>query len=291
MIEQYLNRFLDHIKYIKNFSPHTVRAYKNDLESFKECIKNNNLQNAILMYLLKNQKSNMKTYARKISVIRSFLRFLEENNVVFKRIIFEYLKYPHGEKKLPNFLTFQDVQKIINNIDIKNFSGLRDRILFEFIYTSGIRVSEATNLKLEDLNLENRVFRILGKGSKERIGFFSKPVQRLLREYLIKRNMYLKKKNKNSEYVFINKFCNKITERSVHRRLVFWGKVTGLSKKIHPHMLRHSFATYLLSRGVDIMFLKELLGHKNINTTQVYTHINFGELKKYTDKISNDLPL
>ncbi|MFN7181370.1 MAG: tyrosine-type recombinase/integrase [Planctomycetota bacterium] len=284
-MEEYINRFLEYIKYLKNFSPHSIRAYENDLKGFCKYLQTNDLQNAILLYLSRIQGSKVRTYARKISVIRSFLKFLEENDVNFKKIIFEYLKYPRGERVLPSFLTFDEVKKIISGIDITNFSGLRDRILFEFIFTSGIRVSEATNLKLADISLETRVCRIMGKGSKQRLCFFPKSLQNLLKKYLRERKIFLNMKNKDTDYVFINRFGDKITERSIHRRLVLWGRVAGIGKKIHPHILRHSFATYLMSAGVDIMFLKELLGHKSINTTQVYTHINFQDLKKYTDKI------
>lgn len=255
---------------------------------FEKHLKQNDLQNAILKYLSENQNKKIRTFARKISTIRSFLKYLDENKVNFKKIIFEYLRYPRGEKKIPSFLTDEEIAKLLDGINTKNFTGLRDKVMFEFIFSSGIRVSEATNLKLAAININKRYCQILGKGSKERICFFSKKVQTLLQEYLNKRAEFLNKRHTNSEYIFINKYGGKISERSVHRRLGYWAKKSNL-KKIYPHMLRHSFATHLLSRGVDIMFLKELLGHKNIDTTQVYTHINFNQLKKYIETISNDL--
>ncbi len=260
-----------------------------DLQAFEKHLKQNDLQNAILKYLLENQSKKLKTFARKISTIRSFLKYLEENKVEFKKIIYEYLRYPRGEKKIPEFLTYEEVVKIVNSIDTKNFNGLRDKVMFEFIFSSGIRVSECTNLQLSDINIDKRYFRVLGKGSKERLCFFSKKVQSLLQEYLSARTQFVSKNNSSADYLFVNKFGKKITERSVHRRLVYWAKKSGIQKNIHPHMLRHSFATHLLSKGVDIIFLKELLGHKNIDTTQVYTHINFNQLKKYIDEISGYL--
>lgn len=289
ILSQYINRFLTYIKYNRDFSPHTLRAYKIDLQTFEKYLQQNDLQNAILKYLSENQNKKIKTFARKISTIRSFLKYLEENKVDFKKIIFEYLRYPRGEKKIPEFLTDQEITRILNNINTTNFNGLRDHVMFEFIFSSGIRVSECTNLKLSGININKRYFQVLGKGFKERMCFFSKKTQTLLLEYLNKRTEFIIKKNSNSEYLFVNKFGKKITERSVHRRLTYWAKKSGIQKNIHPHMLRHSFATHLLSKGVDIMFLKELLGHKNIDTTQVYTHINFNQLKKYINEISTDL--
>lgn len=288
LLNQYLKKFLLYLKYKRNFSPHTIRAYKTDLATFEKHLKQNDLQNAILKYLSENQNKKTRTYARKISTLRSFLKYLEENKVCFKKILLEYLKYPREEKKIPDFLTEDEITKLLNSIDIKDFFGLRDRVMFEFIFSSGIRVSEVANLKLSNINIAKRYFHVLGKGGKERICFYSRQLQPLLQEYLNKRTTFLQHKHSNAEYLFVNKFGTKITERSIHRRLVYWAKIAGL-KKIHPHMLRHSFATHLLSKGVDIMFLKELLGHKNIDTTQIYTHINFKQLKKYIEELTTDL--
>jgi len=225
---------------------------------------------------LRSKEYDKRTIARKLSTLRSFFKFLYKEG---------YLKYnpmstvstPKISKKLPKFLDVASVIKLIESPDKKDAHALRDRAIMEVLYTSGMRVSELVGLNTEDLDLIGGVAKVMGKGKRERMCPIGDKAARAVREYLQKRPQ----KNKA---LFLNSSGTRLRDRSVRRIIDKHIKRISLKEKISPHTLRHSFATHLLDRGADLRSVQELLGHRNLSTTQIYTHITPERLKAVYDK-------
>jgi len=228
------------------------------------------------LYHLEKRKFSRRSLARKISAVRSFFRYLiregkAQNNP------FELISTPKLQKRLPNFLYPNEVEKLLEAPDSKGVLGLRDRALMELLYGSGIRVSETIKLNLTDLDLEEGEVRVFGKGSKERIALMGSKSREAIRKYLSERG------KTQSKALFLNKRGGRLTQRSVERLIKFYAKKIGLERPVTPHTLRHTFATHLLSGGADLRTVQELLGHASLSTTQVYTHITKEKLKSVYD--------
>lgn len=179
---------------------------------------------------------------------------------------------------LPDFLLFDEVERLFDAIDTQTPEGKRDRVMFELMYASGLRVAETASLMLNNIDLNQRMLRIKGKGSKERFVPFYPSVGTLLKEYLRKERLALLDGLK-SEYVFINNRHKPLSTRGIQYLLDKYAGLAGLNKTVHPHMLRHSFATHLLDNGADLRIVQELLGHAHLSTTQIYTHVTIDRLK------------
>ena len=272
-----INEFINYITK-KNYSINTLIAYIDDLYYFYMFVKKDLItvkEEDIRDYLeyLNLKKESATTVRRKISSFKTFYKFLYLNNYIDKK---EYplsrIAYPKAEKKLPSFVYYNDLLEIINESSRDN-DGVRDRLIIEMLYATGVRISELINIKLDDIDFNNRRIRILGKGNKERIVYYGEYAEEILKEYINSRP-----KNKEN-YLFMNSKGNKITDRGV--RYIIDNIMEKLSVKTHvtPHVLRHTFATDMLNNGCDIKVVQELLGHSSLSTTQIYTHITNERLR------------
>lgn len=277
------------IKYLDrelNFSENTIISYKRDLEKFAQYLKRKQLnyktitREEIRDYLKKLADENLKnsSISRNISCLRSFYNYLVlegkiENN------LFKTVSNPKQEKKLPNFLSYEELRKIIDSIDTKTPLGIRDRLIIEVFYASGCRLSELINIKLQDINQEQKTIRIMGKGRKERTVYYGEYAAEILDLYLSKARSKLIN-NKDIAYLFVSKKGDQITIAEME--IIIRDIVKNLSLKTHvtPHTFRHTFATHLLNNGADIKTVQELLGHANLNTTGIYTHVTNERLKE-----------
>lgn len=270
----YIDEFIDYLKYEKNYSSNTIINYKKDLEEFASFYKNvdlsyNDIRNYIMF--LNNNKYTNKSISRHISTLRTYYKFLLKNKLV-KNNPMTLISNPKLEKKLPHYLKLEDIELLLKITDTNKKSDIRDNLIIEILYSTGIRVGELVNIKITDINKYNETIKVLGKGNKERIVFINKIV-------LNKLNKYLSIRDSNSELLFINKRGNQLNERSV--RKIFENIIirNNLKMEFSPHTFRHTFATHMLDYGADIKSVQELLGHVNINTTGIYTHVSSKHLR------------
>lgn len=282
----YLPEFIRYLN-SRNASSETIRAYEEDLRQFLEFIREvtsveftpSGLDTLLLrQYVLYLKQKGLKksSLARKIASLKSFLKFLLKMGVLASNPA-TLLRAPRLDKRLPDFLTEDEVIRLIGQPDLGRLEGLRDRAILELLYSSGIRVGELVNLRLRDIDLREQIAHIVGKGKKERLVPLGSYAVQALEDYLGKRPA----NTKCRDFIFLNRRGGHLTDRSVRRLINNYKKRAGLTgKKVSPHTLRHSFATHLLDRGADLRSVQELLGHKNIATTQVYTHITTGRLKQ-----------
>ena len=280
-----IEEFLDYLEYERKYSFHTVENYERDLTKYKEYLKKEKISFNNLDYskvadytiFLKTCGYSSSSINRHLSSIRTFYTYLinlgKVNNNPFKLI-----KGPKNEKKLPNYLKYDEFLDIIRVCDSSDL-GVRNLLILEMLFATGVRVSELVNIKLDDIDVKNREIKIFGKGGKTRIVYFNKVCQEVLINYLNNNRSSLLK-NKKSNYLLLNHLGNKLTRRGVEDILDKIIKKSSLKHKISPHTLRHTFATLLLNEGMDIREVQELLGHKNLSTTSIYTHVSNGELRK-----------
>jgi len=225
--------------------------------------------------------------ARKLSAIRSFYRYLLQEELVSASPL--PLSRKRGERsssfslkldrRLPSFLTTDEISQLLEAPDLTTPQGLRDRALLELLYASGLRVSELVKLNLEQVNLNTNEIRVWGKGSKERVVLMGEPAAEALTVYLKQGRPQLAS-GKRTGALFLNRYGERLPERRVQRILEKYANRTGIGKRVHPHMLRHTFATHLLDGGADLRVVQELLGHASLASTQIYTHVSKGQAKK-----------
>lgn len=283
-IEEAIKYFLEYIIKELNYSEKTRNNYERDLIIYKDFLdikKYSYLtikKNDIMEYLkyLDSFKYSNKTISRNLSSLRSFYSYLvdikEIDNNVFKRI-----KNPKVEKNLPNYLSHDEIDKIIDLLDEKTKEEIRDKCIFELLYSTGLRVSELSDLQLKDIDFKEKSIRVFGKGSKERIVYYGEFASELLNKYMYVRNEFLI--NGNVEYLFINKIGSKLSRQSIEGIINRITKKTLVKHKITPHTLRHTYATHLLDEGADLRSVQELLGHENLDTTEIYTHVSNERLR------------
>lgn len=273
------NIFLNYIKN-KNYSNYTIDSYNKDLDNFYIYLNQNNTDIKKVNYkflrgyltVLYDKKYSKKTIARNISTLKSFFKYLKKQNIIESNPM-NLIKTPKIDKKLPKFLNYDDLEKILSIPDTTTFLGKRNALILELLYSTGVRVSELVNIKLNDIDLSEEKILILGKGNKERYVLFgSKAKEKMLD--------YLKEKTDDSPYLIVNRYGNKITDRGIRKILDSIILEASLSYKISPHTLRHTFATHMLDSGADIEIVKELLGHESLSTTQIYTHVTSESLKR-----------
>jgi site-specific recombinase XerD len=227
-----------------------------------------------IVYLKKCDYST-RSICRKISTIRSFFKYLSREDIVKINPTINLIT-PKIDKKLPYFLYLQEVNKLIEAPPQHTIFGIRDRVILELLYGTGMRVGELVNLNIQDIDLYEKTVRVFGKGSKERILPLGNPNIKAIQEYLNNRNLFKKNIDLNRNdlnALLLNRFGGRLSARNIRRIIIKYMKIAGLNKKISPHVLRHSFATHLL-RSVQ-----ELLGHESLSTTQIYTHITKDRLK------------
>ena len=280
-----INDFIDYLTYEKKYSSNTISNYEKDLNDFASYLKEKKLNYKKLDYgnvtdymiHLKSLKLSSATINRHLSSIRSYYKYLINNKIV-DNSPFKLINGPKKEKKLPNYLQYNEFEDLINVCDETDL-GIRNRMILELLFATGIRVSEAVNLKISDINFKEREIKVYGKGSKERIVYFNKVCQKVMSEYVLNARQNLLK-GKKSEYLLLNHLGNKLTRRGVADIIDKLIKKSCIKHKISPHTLRHTFATLLLNEGMDIREVQELLGHSRISTTSIYTHVSNEELRK-----------
>jgi tyrosine recombinase XerC len=284
-MEKYIEKFIRYLEIEKNFSRHTIVNYKVDLAGFEKFIAGTEFEKidylGLRKYLavLKEKNFDNRTVARKLSSLRSFFRFLCREGYIKTNPIL-MLSSPKLEKRLPSFMTEDEVARLINAACAKSsqdLAGLRDRAILEVFYSSGLRISELVGLNLEDIDFISGILKIRGKGKKERIVPVGETALLAVRKYR-------EKIKKPSEAVFLNNHRRRLSARGVRFILVKYLKASGAKPGVCAHTFRHSFATHILNRGADLRTVQELLGHANLSSTQIYTHLTTDKLKSVYDK-------
>ena len=282
-LSELIMEFLRYLLIDKGYSNNTIESYKRDLEKFLEFNKDKNINTInnedLKEYIkyLKEENLNEKSIARNISSLKSFYKFLVISKYINNNPS-DALFLPKLKKSLPSILTEDEVFKLLDIKLTDNFS-YRNKAMLELMYASGLRVSELINLKLQDIDLRGDVIRTFGKGSKERVIPIGDYAKEYLEKYIYEyRGSMLKKVN--NEYLFLNNHGMQMTRQGFFKIIKKIAKEKGINKELSPHTLRHSFASHLLKYGADLRTIQELLGHSDISTTQIYTHITNEELKK-----------
>lgn len=280
-MDKYIDDFLKYLEIERHYSSHTINSYKTDLEEYKDYLKDTNIKNtdykfirSYLTYMF-DKKYEKKTISRHISTLRSFYKYLLEEKIIKKNPM-TLISNPKLDKKLPNFLYYDELEILLNIPDRSTTLGLRDALILELLYSTGIRVSELINIKIKDINTSTKKILIMGKGSKERYVLYGEVLASLLDNYLVNSRSKL---NKNSEYLILNKNGDQITDRGIRLIIERTLKKGSIDYHVSPHTLRHTFATHMLENGADLKSVQELLGHENLSTTQVYTHVTNERLR------------
>ena len=285
-MEDRVVKFIEYIEFERSYSIHTVKNYELDLYEFIEYLKTEKINKldkvdyqVIRKYLsyLHNKDIKNKSISRKVSSLRSFFKYLKNNDYIKDNPTI-LISNPKLEKRLPKFLYYNDLDKILNNFNLESIYEIRDYFILELLYSTGIRVSELINIKLKDINKYNREIRILGKGNKERIVLYGKVCAEKMDFYLNESRVHLNKVG--SEYLLLNKNGNKLTTRYIEDMVNRVCLRSGIKEKVTPHTLRHTFATHMLNEGADLKTVQELLGHSNLSATGIYTHVSNERLRQ-----------
>lgn len=277
-----LRDYIDYIKYERKLSLETVKNYKYDLEKFLLFLKEKDISDISLVtikdiedYLATLKNFSPKTVSRNITSINNFMLFLlKERKINFNPC--EFIDRPKLNKNLPTVLSIEEVDKLLD-IPLRTKYDYRNKAMLEILYGSGLRISELINLTTRDVDFENAVIRCLGKGSKERIVPINDYIIHYLKLYLDKRNLFLIKGQ--NDYLFLNNHGKQMTRQGFLKNLQKILREKNITKHVTPHTLRHSFATHILSGGADLRSIQLLLGHSDISTTKIYTHISHEKVK------------
>ena len=282
----YLKTYKDFILFERRLSEHTVKNYFRDINLLMQLnkgvslssLKTSNIRTSISSLHAKGLSSN--SLSRIISAWKSLFVFLIDQHKFKHNQVME-VKAPKKKKKLPQTLSVDQAIKLVE-IEGDDFISLRDHAILELFYSSGLRLSELVNLKFEDINFSEEIISVLGKGKKMRIVPVGNKAIQSLQKWI---NVRAQLKNINdTSILFLTNKAKSLTQRAIQYRLKFWAKKQGLSENIHPHLLRHSFASHLLQSSQDLRAVQELLGHENISSTQIYTHLDFQHLSKTYDQ-------
>jgi integrase/recombinase XerD len=284
--DRLLSTFLRYLAVERGLSPNTLEAYGRDLKRFEESLRSCriNLRSARRQDLLTHVRSlrlaglSPKSVARAINSLRMLYRFLLSEGEVRSDPTAD-LDVPRTWKSLPRFLTFQEVDRLLSAPDTGRPLGVRNLAMLEVLYATGIRVSELISLRLEDLNLEVGYLSCMGKGSKERIVPLGRKAIERLQQYLRDVRPGLTRRGE-SRFLFTNRNGSKMSRQGLWKILKGYGAAAGIQRHLSPHVLRHSFATHLLERGADLRSVQMMLGHADISTTQIYTHVNRERLRR-----------
>jgi len=304
-MSNWVQNFLDYLQNERNASAHTLDNYGRDIRQFVELVHQGGPDFSdwaatdvyaarALVPALQERKLSKASIMRKVSSLRSFYRFLVREGAV-ENNPFSGLGAPKRERKLPKYLTVDETVRLLDappmywqqalrngsarDEDSAKFASARDSAMLEVIYSSGLRISEAVGLNLGSIDLLSDIIKIRGKGKKERLGALGKPAVRALNKYLQLRSLHNTDERPQSP-VFVNCHGERLTARSFQRNLKLYLMTAGLPSDLTPHKLRHSFATHLLDAGADLRSVQEMLGHENLSTTQIYTHISAERMKR-----------
>jgi len=283
-MKEKIDKFIRYLEVENDASIHTLRAYKKDLESFSEYFgeKERDIEMIDVRGFIASQISNglsKTTAGRRLASVRSFLNYLCREGFISSNPA-KLVTNPKTEKRLPNFLSVDDVFALIEKPDGIGFLNTRDRAILELLYSSGLRVSEISELNVDDINTKEGLVKVRGKGKKERILPIGSKAIDAIKTYAVEK-MLLKKKDRA---MFLNRSGARLTDRGVRRIVVKYSRMIGINGQIGPHTLRHTFASHLLQAGADLRVIQELLGHSSLSTTQKYTHIDITHLMDVYDK-------
>jgi len=309
-----IDEFSNYLSFEKHFSEHTAKCYSADLDQFcgflvpgesndsdadvsgnrggaavgtqtqvevEKCLLGCDVDK-VREYLVELNKHgySKSTLARKIATLRSFYKFLVKRNYLSNNPVVA-IRTPKQEKKLPKFLEYEEVQRLLEAPLTTNWLGARDRAILETLYSTGVRVSELVSLNMEDVDFLGEVIHVRGKGKKERISPIGSAALRSIQDYIEFRTRRAESNdNFDAKVLFVNKHGKRLSTRSVRRKMDKYLKIVGLDPSISPHTLRHSFATHMLDNGADLRSVQELLGHQSLSTTQIYTHLTTKKLKE-----------
>jgi len=295
-MQEIFNRYINYLEAERGASVYTVRNYTNDLlgnykrgpeKGFFQFLRirkissleevNKNVLRDYISWLM-DQGVAKPSIVRKLSAIRSFYRYLSREEILPTNPL-EKFSSPKMDKRLPSFLTVEETVRLLQAPDLATPEGQRDRALLELLYASGLRVSELVNLNLEQVNLDTNEIRVWGKGAKERMVLIGQPAAEALSTYLGQgRLKFLGEKKGNA--LFLNRYGERLPARRVQKTMEKYARLAGIAKWVHPHLLRHTFATHLLDGGADLRVVQELLGHAQLSSTQIYTHLSQSQAKK-----------
>lgn len=287
-MEIFLKEYLTVLKLERNLAVNTLTSYKNDITSFLNFLTGKSISDLAevnskvlteFFKLLKDAGLTSSSAARYHSSIKGFFSYLHQNNYVLSNPV-DKLNPPKLSKKLPVVLNVNEIEKILEIPDTSDKFGLRDKAILETLYACGLRVSELINLKISDLYLDDEVIRVFGKGSKERLVPIGRSAIKWLKNYLTKSRPLLERKIKSENIVFLNTRGTRFSRMGMWKIISFYSKQAGIEKEVHPHTFRHSFATHLIEGGADLRAVQEMLGHSDISTTQIYTHIDRDYIKQ-----------
>ena len=285
-MEKDINKYKVYLEKERNYSKYTIDNYERDLNDLNDYLKSKKInycklsKDDIREYLkyLDDLKLSKATISRILSSLRSFYGYL----MIQKKVLvnpFKMIRNPKKDKKLPKYLSYQEFMELLDKLKQDDDLSIRNRLILELLYATGLRVSELVNIKLNDIDIKNKTIKVMGKGSKERIVYFGDYAKEVLGDYLSNnRNDLLN--GKQSDYLFINKNGDELTVSGIEYVINQIIKGTSLKYKISPHVLRHTFATHLLEEGADIRSVQTLLGHSSLSTTQIYTHVSNEYLRK-----------
>lgn len=285
-MKELIDVFLNYLSVERGLSRNTLISYKEDLEFYIDFIENRHIEtlsktskNEIINFMLSQKDKGLaaNSISRRLAAIKMFYRFLVRERIL-KTDPTSLIDSPKLWKKIPETLSLNEVEDLLSQPNNRDKQGIRDRAILETLYATGMRVSEAANLKVGNVNLDIGFLRCIGKGNKERVIPLGKKAVDSLKRYLENSRPALLKK-KESDFLFLNRFGKNISRQSLWKIIKKYAKAARIKKPIRPHILRHSFATHLLERGADLRSVQEMLGHANISTTQIYTHINKDRLK------------
>ena len=282
---KYIDKYLEYLKVVKKYSDLTIKSYLDDLIEYNEFLGDNFINilevdyNTVKLYLkyLYDKKINKNSISRKLSSVRGLYNYLLREEQV-RTNYFNKVSNPKKELYLPKFLKNNELDKMFEVCKEDTPINQRNTLIIELLYASGIRVSELVNIKLSDIDKNEKSIKILGKGSKERMVLYNNHTKDAMDTYLNDGYNYFNKKS--SGYLILNKDGNKLSERYVRKVIDDLVRKAGLDMKISPHTMRHTFATDMLQEGADLVTVKELLGHESLNTTSIYTHVTNEQIKK-----------
>ena len=286
-MEEFIESFLNYLSVERGLANNTIASYREDLLAYAGFIRSRSIEslsrtgkNEIIGFMLAQKDKGLaaNSVARRLAALRMFYRFLVRERIVNSDPT-SLIDSPKLWKKIPETLSVNEIEVLLSQPDIRQkLQGVRDKAILETLYATGMRVSEAVNLRKDQVNLAIGFLRCIGKGNKERVIPLGKKAIASIERYLkVSRPLLLK--NKDSEYLFVSRLGKKISRQSFWKMIKLYARAARIKKPIRPHILRHSFATHLLERGADLRSVQEMLGHSNIATTQIYTHINRERLK------------
>jgi len=280
-LEETLERFLDYLSIERGLAQNTIISYRYDLTKYISFLKKNKITfftktNKILVnnyfLFLRGKGLEINSISRNLVAVKMFYRFLLMEGLI-KEDITSLIEFPRVSKKLPHVLSLREINLLLDKANFKGNLGLRNQAILELFYATGMRVSELIYLKINDINMENRMLKCLGKGSKERIIPFGNKAYQSLNLYLDRVRPKLVK-NPNEDTLFLNSRGERLSRQGIFYLVKLYARKARIEKKVTPHTLRHTLATHLLENGADLRSVQEMLGHSDISTTQIYTHVS-----------------